>query len=118
MNPPTEASNYEPTQTLPTKYPPTDTSNREPTSLPTDPPTHPQAQVQNTETGDTYTAHLLLVFLQNGLQVVLLLVVEVEVLALRFGLGAHRAGNGRPVAAMLPQPWAPHSTVRGGRQPN
>jgi hypothetical protein len=43
------------------------------------------------------------VLLQNSLQVELLFVVEVEVLALRLGLGSHHVRNGCPVSPMLPQ---------------
>lgn len=39
--------------------------------------------------------------LQDLVQFLPLLVVEVEVLALRDGLGAHQLGDSRPVAAIL-----------------
>lgn len=39
--------------------------------------------------------------LQDLVQFLPLFVIEVEVLALRDGLGAHQLGDGRPVAAIL-----------------
>lgn len=43
--------------------------------------------------------------LQNLIQFLSLLVVEVEVLALRDGFGAHHLGNGRPVSTILEQTY-------------
>lgn len=49
--------------------------------------------------------HLQLVLLQDLIQVLPFLVVEIEVLTLRHGLGAHHPGDGRPVPAMFQETW-------------
>lgn len=43
--------------------------------------------------------------LEEIVKIVAPLIVEVEVLALRFTFGAHHFSDGRPVSAVLNQPW-------------
>ena len=94
-----------PPHTHPTPHHPGIHVQRLETPHPSFTPNPPPPRRACTETKTRYATHLFLVLLQDGLQVELLLVVEVEVLALGLRLGAHSVGNGRPVATMLQQSW-------------